>query len=188
MNSYLKKYYDILELPVGSSQKAIKKAYFKLAKQYHPDVNPSPEAQQKFVEINEAYEFLSDPQKVRNILFYYATTKKQKKKREERRAQNIKKKTKQRARASEPEFEKTVSKEALIKDFFKIAKVILIFYLAISSVIFIGYWSDSDSADRQVDFPKFLDMIANLTVALLIVVVFFFIVVFKDYLKDRNSN
>ena len=56
-------YYDVLGLKKGASEDEIKKAYRKLAKQYHPDVNKSPDAEAKFKEINEAYEVLSDPQK-----------------------------------------------------------------------------------------------------------------------------
>ena len=56
-------YYDVLGLSKGASEDDIKKAYRKLAKQYHPDVNKAPDAEAKFKEINEAYEVLSDPQK-----------------------------------------------------------------------------------------------------------------------------
>jgi len=57
-------YYDVLGVGRDASDTDIKKAYRKLAKQYHPDVNPGDsEAEAKFKEVNEAYEVLSDPQK-----------------------------------------------------------------------------------------------------------------------------
>lgn len=59
-----KDYYKILGVEKDADQKAIKKAYRKLAKQYHPDLHPDDQkAQDKFKEINEAYEVLSDPEK-----------------------------------------------------------------------------------------------------------------------------
>lgn len=58
-----KDYYAILGVPRNADTRAIKKAYRDLARQYHPDVNKSPEAEQKFKEINEANEVLSDPEK-----------------------------------------------------------------------------------------------------------------------------
>ena len=57
-------YYEVLGLAKGAGEDDIKKAYRKLAKQYHPDLNPdSKEAEGKFKEVGEAYEVLSDPQK-----------------------------------------------------------------------------------------------------------------------------
>tara|TARA_Y100000589_G_scaffold331510_1_gene385383 strand:- start:1054 stop:1599 length:546 start_codon:yes stop_codon:yes gene_type:complete len=54
----LNKYYDILELPYGANKNSIKKAYYKLAKKHHPDICNGSHSKQKFIEINEAYEFL----------------------------------------------------------------------------------------------------------------------------------
>jgi DnaJ-class molecular chaperone len=60
-----KDYYAILSVPRDASDAEIKKAYRKLAMQYHPDRNPGKEkwANEKFKEINEAYAVLGDPQK-----------------------------------------------------------------------------------------------------------------------------
>jgi len=58
-----KSLYETLGLQDNASQSEIKKAYRKLAKKYHPDVNKSPEAEEKFKEINGAYEVLSDEKK-----------------------------------------------------------------------------------------------------------------------------
>ena len=54
--------YEVLELQKGASEEEIKKAYRRLAKKYHPDLNPgNKEAEEKMKEVNAAYEILSDP-------------------------------------------------------------------------------------------------------------------------------
>ena len=55
--------YELLGVSREADADAIKKAYRRLARQYHPDVNPDPASQEKFKEVSRAYEVLSDPQK-----------------------------------------------------------------------------------------------------------------------------
>jgi molecular chaperone DnaJ len=60
-NILLKKdYYSVLNVGRSSDPTDIKKAYFKKAKEFHPDVNKTAGAKEKFAEINEAYETLGD--------------------------------------------------------------------------------------------------------------------------------
>ena len=55
--------YEVLGISKTADEKTIKKAYRKLAKKYHPDMNPGDkEAEEKFKEAAEAYEVLSDPE------------------------------------------------------------------------------------------------------------------------------
>ena len=56
-------YYDILGVARSASEEDIKKAFRRLARQYHPDVNKEKGAEEHFKEINEAYEVLGDAQK-----------------------------------------------------------------------------------------------------------------------------
>ena len=57
-------YYEVMGVPKNATEEEIKKAYRKLAKQYHPDLHPGDkEAEAKFKELNEAYEVLSDKEK-----------------------------------------------------------------------------------------------------------------------------
>ena len=56
-------YYEVLGLNKGANENDLRKAYRNLAKTYHPDINKTPEAEQKFKEISEAYEILSDSDK-----------------------------------------------------------------------------------------------------------------------------
>lgn len=56
-------YYDILGVPRTASQEEIKRAFRQLAREHHPDVNQDPRADERFKEINEAYQVLSDPER-----------------------------------------------------------------------------------------------------------------------------
>jgi len=59
-----KDYYDILNVGRDASEKEIKQSFRRLARRWHPDVNPDdPQAEEKFKEINEAHEVLGDPEK-----------------------------------------------------------------------------------------------------------------------------
>lgn len=58
-------YYEVLGIERNANEDEIRRAFRKLARQYHPDVNKSPEAESQFKAINEAYEVLSDAQKRR---------------------------------------------------------------------------------------------------------------------------
>src|SRR5512136_3488005 len=63
MASRKRDYYEVLGVPKGAGADDIKRAYRKLARQSHPDVNKASDAEAKFKELNEAYEVLSDDNK-----------------------------------------------------------------------------------------------------------------------------
>lgn len=187
MIQQLAKYYEVLELSASASQKEIKRAYFRLAKMYHPDVNPSIEAQNKFVEINEAYEFLSDPQKVRNLLYRYATQKQQQK-RATKRAQKVKQNTAQKAAASKPEFERLVNQETLRKDFITIAKrftALLILGTIFFAISYFSSLSDPETSYKTADFVRGYKIFFLCIVAIFI---FFIIAAYTDYERFKDEH
>jgi molecular chaperone DnaJ len=56
----MKNYYEILELPIKSSVQDVKRQYLKLSMKYHPDVCKEENSAQRFIDIHEAYDYLSD--------------------------------------------------------------------------------------------------------------------------------
>ena len=58
-------YYSLLKIRRDATQDEVKRAYRRLARELHPDVNPDPETQERFKEITQAYEVLSDTEKRR---------------------------------------------------------------------------------------------------------------------------
>src|SRR4051795_4399294 len=60
-------YFGVLGLPRSASDSDIKRAYRRLARDLHPDVNPDPEAKERFQEVNRAYQALTDPEKRRIV-------------------------------------------------------------------------------------------------------------------------
>ncbi len=56
----MKNYFEILGLKTDATSQDIRVAYRTMAKQFHPDINPLPQARERFIEIHEAYEYLSN--------------------------------------------------------------------------------------------------------------------------------
>ena len=63
-------YYNVLELPFDATQDEIRKAYFELAKRFHPDINSFDETKEKFIKINVLTKFLVMLKNAKNTIKY----------------------------------------------------------------------------------------------------------------------
>ncbi|CAG5080267.1 DnaJ domain-containing protein [Parvicella tangerina] len=183
----LVKYYELLGLTTKASQKEIKRAYFKLAKQYHPDKNRTPEAREKFIAINEAYEFLSDPQNIRNILYRYASQKQQTK-RKRKRADYVKRKTEQRAKASEKKFERIVNRETLIKDIWRATKIFALWSVLLGAVVTISYLSAIHDPDSSYTLQDYIPFCIAFSAFILLAYLFLLAHIFIDYFEFKKHQ
>jgi len=71
LNSSLPKYYEVLGIKLDATQNEIKNRYRSLAKEHHPDKTSDPKSEETMVEINKAYEVLSDKERKKNYDKYY---------------------------------------------------------------------------------------------------------------------
>lgn len=78
-------YFDTLGLPPGASESDIKKAYRRLARRFHPDVSSEPDAEERFLEVTEAYEYLVEKGSRPSFNYIYETVAPEISKEEQRR-------------------------------------------------------------------------------------------------------
>jgi molecular chaperone DnaJ len=62
-NTVAADYYKVLDVPKDASEAEVKKAFYRKARELHPDVNKAADAEERFKELNEAYDVLSDSSK-----------------------------------------------------------------------------------------------------------------------------
>ncbi|MCB9195994.1 MAG: DnaJ domain-containing protein [Flavobacteriales bacterium] len=188
MNSALEKYYRVLGLTTSATQKDIKIAYYELAKQYHPDINNSPEAESKFKEINRAYEFLSNPQKIRELLFRYTTTTKQKQHRKKSREAKISKNTNKMASANIKEFERLVSLKTLNHDIYYISRLVIVFTIFVSIVFIISFLSNLLDTNSKIPNSNYYFYFDIFILSMSTIESFLIVSAYLDFRSMKNSS
>jgi len=151
------KYYAILGLPTNSGLEDIKKAYRKLAHEFHPDVSKLPNAREKFIEINEAYEYLSNKLKLEQVLKVHYNGKHEESSQEIIDAWLIAERERMRARAKKyadmkyRNFKKTEAYRAALKIDHSLQIAGLILGSFVIGGCFFGVWSQWKSNPLIVD-------------------------------------
>ncbi len=160
----MKQYYDILGLPNNAGKQAIKAAYRKLALKYHPDVNKAPNAEEKFLEISEAYEILISP----NIISVKKFEKAKKKQQEEIRKARERAKANMRKRHDEfkEQEEKEQSRQYTIGIYIFVSIILLMIvsYTSYYSWFNLQAYTNSDTAIGQVTFVDYRSYVIRILV------------------------
>ncbi len=180
----MKKYYDILGIPAGASLRDIKRAYYKLARKYHPDVNPENDAKEKFITINEAYEILKNPD-LRHSFSNYLKNKKRKRAPKPNKHQQFraKQKAREKAQMSAEEF-KLYRLNVLKKDRRKIIFMVGNVFLFLSLIVFIIWYSNDP---KQEGYNPYLPLGAAMGLGVpFLGVCVFFIIQFVHSIKDEK--
>lgn len=143
------KYYRILEVDHSASLAEIKKAYYDLSKKYHPDLNDSPEAHQKFIEINEAYEILI---RLKSLLSRPYTAKQVTKKWVQKQQKTVRKspKKKPEQKPSKKAVTREIKFKMFRKDVFKIIRAYLYIILFFGGLVFLAYLSRTKDNDLSL--------------------------------------
>jgi hypothetical protein len=174
------KYYAILGLKYGASPSEIKKAYYKLSKEIHPDINSSPSAIDEFVKINEAYEILL---KIRKPTYSVTFRKKKKVSKEwlEKEKRKAKFEAARKLKLKREAYLKSIKNETYTADIWKIIRAYFLTLIFFGIIIFGSYGARPDDETFPIERLYLFIKIIGLTVT---VVYVFVIVNFRGYYKE----
>jgi hypothetical protein len=174
------KYYAILGLKYGASPSEIKKAYYRLSTEIHPDINSSPSAIEEFVRINEAYEILLKIRKPN-----YRVTLKKKKKVSKEWLEKEKKRAKfeaaKKLKMKRDAYLKSIKKETYSSDVWKIVRAYILTLVFFGVIIFGSYGARPDDETFPVERLYLFLKVIGLTVTVIYV---FVLVNFRGYYKE----
>ena len=129
-------YLQVLQLSENASKEEIKAAYRALSKQYHPDLNPSPNAHEKFLEIKAAYDYLTNEQPEETLFEYFDPYAAERQRQEQEEAEYKAWRAEARRQAKQRELEKQRYQEQLIRQlvryFTPIGVIILLFNVSLT--------------------------------------------------------
>lgn len=175
------KYYAILGLRYGASISEIKKAYYKLSKEIHPDINSSDSAIKEFIKINEAYEILL---KIRKPSYTNSFRRKPNVSKEwlEKEKKKAKFEAARKLKLKRDAYLKSIKKETYSSDVWKIVRAYILTLIFFSVIIFGSYSARPDDETFPVErLYLFLKMTGLITT---VIYVFVLINFRRYYRKD----
>ena len=136
-------YYQILGIPPGSSREDVRAAYRRLVRQYHPDVNPAPEAKEKFQEIARAYEYLTKTPSEEEYSSIFS----------EQPAEDPLKAWREelKAKRAQKEKEKAQQKQQMLQKVYRVINFLLAFYLLFVGVLTVDYFLPAVEHPEEVE-------------------------------------